>query len=104
MKTGEAIRKGQRYRAREESEVLYNTSWSAPFTGGGMGTIPAGTILIVDHDPVVGATGVSLVPEAYGAIEEILVPRDERTNPKYGDYRVILTFEELDRLCDLVPS
>jgi hypothetical protein len=38
------------YEVTEDLQVNYLTSWAAPFTGGGTGTLKSGERVIVDYD------------------------------------------------------
>lgn len=75
------VRKGQRFRVRKDLATNVLTMWKAPFTAGVPCTLPAGTILIADHDQIRTAPGFACVPEAYEDLEPVLVPAEDRTIP-----------------------
>lgn len=98
------IRKGQRFRTRVDTEVNYLTHWMAPFTGGGKGILPAGTILTVTLDPPPGVKGAGCDPENREAIEAILIPEAERSAPKYGGFTIVVAQDWLRNQCDAVEQ
>jgi hypothetical protein len=104
MGNGKKIKKGQRYRTRADMEVLFCTSWFAPFTGGGRGNLLAGTVLVIDDDPMPQATGVACVPENYVEVEQYLVPEEDRKAERYSNFYLVLKFERLEEECDLLPA
>jgi len=102
LSDGKNIKKGQRYRTRADMEVLFCTTWRAPFTGGGRGTLRGGTVLIIDHDPPPHATGAACTPENYDEVEQYLVPEEDRNADKYGNFYLVLNFAILEEECDLL--
>src|SRR5205085_380476 len=80
------VRAGDRFVTTHGVATSGLTSWLTPFTGSFETVIPAGTVLLTDHDAVSSAPGFSLVPERYAEIEVALVPEEDRSNPKYGGY------------------
>ena len=80
-------RKGDIYEAIDDLEVDYLTSWFAPYTGGGRGTLMRGERIVVDSDPSDPTPlGVYAKPENYKEVEMRIVPEDERTHYKYGGF------------------
>ncbi|HVT07515.1 MAG TPA: hypothetical protein VHO67_08660 [Polyangia bacterium] len=88
--------KGQRYRAKSDLDVRGIISYSAPFTGGFRGTLPAGATLTVEDDPPSFARGVYLRPDDYRRFESLFVSADERGAHNYSGYAVVVTFEDLE--------
>ncbi len=82
------LREGDRLELVEDSEVLYGIAYSAPASGGGLGRLPAGTVFVVDYEPVEEAVGFSCIPEDYAGVEQMLIPEHEREFPRYGGYSV----------------
>ena len=96
-------KKGDVYEASEDVEVNYLSSWSAPFTGSGMGKLKNGERVIVDHDilhprPV----AVYARPIEYAAVEERMVPASDRANVKYAGFHLYLRTADLSRHFRLV--
>ena len=83
-------------------EVLYLTHWYAPFTGGGTGVLPAGTVFVVEDDPRPTATAVACKPENTSAIEALLVPEKERSDKKYGGFHLSMKLDVIGSQCDAV--
>jgi hypothetical protein len=94
-------RKGQRYRTREEMDVLYVTRWTTSFTGGGKGSLPAGTMLTVAEDPAPGATAARCDPDNAAQLEPALVPESERTDEKYAGFSLTVGMDLLRDRCEL---
>jgi hypothetical protein len=69
--------------------------WKAPFTSGAPCTLPAGTILIADHDQIRTAPGFACVPEAYEELEPVLAPPEDRAHPKYNGYYLVLLADKI---------
>jgi hypothetical protein len=57
------FRKGDRFEATSDVPATCLVIHAAPFTDGFETTIPRGTILVVSHDLVGGATAVACQPE-----------------------------------------
>lgn len=89
------IRKGDVFVAREAVEATGLTHWRAPFTGGFECTIPAGTVLVADHDQVEGAQGIGLRPSAYEEMERLLVPERDCAAEKYDGYTLVVLLTEI---------
>jgi hypothetical protein len=95
------VRKGQRYRTREELEVLYVTHWKTAFKGGGKGRIPAGTMLTVVEDPAEGSASAACIADNSAELETTLVPEHERTDDKYDGFSLTIDIETLRDRCEL---
>jgi hypothetical protein len=95
------VRKGQRFRTREDLEVLYVTRWKTSFTGGGKGRLPAGTLLTVNEDPPAGATAASCDPDNAAQLEPTLVPQAERIDEKYAGFSLTIDVDVLRDRCEL---
>jgi hypothetical protein len=98
------VRKGQRYRTRDDMSILYLTHWNTPFTGGGKGVLPSGTMVTVAADPPAGATAVYCDPDGGRDLERALVPESERSDAKYAGFSLAIDLEALRKRCDLVVS
>ena len=95
------IRKGQRYRAKEDIGVLAVTQWRAPYTGGARILLPQGEIVVIVDDPQQSATGVGCRPEKYDDILPLL-PEHERGGPQFAGYILVIPFEVLSASFDFL--
>ena len=96
-------KKGDTYEATEELQVSYLTSWSAPFTGGGVGTLKKGERVIVEHDMILPRpVAVYAKPIDYATAEERMVPESDRANIKYAGFYLCLKTADLARNFRLV--
>jgi hypothetical protein len=96
-------KKGDVYEATEDLQVGYLTSWAAPFTGGGTGTLKSGERVIVDDDVLLARpVGVYARPIDYAAVEERMVPESDRANRKYAGFCLSLKTADLSRNFRLV--
>src|SRR5271154_2303601 len=83
---------GEIYEAIDDTPVRYLTHWSAPFTGGGDGTLPKGTKVQVQvNDFMPEPIGVYAQPLDRDVIERVLVPEAERKNPKYNGFSLSIS-------------
>jgi hypothetical protein len=94
--TGKAMfRKGDRFEAMSDVRATCLLIHAAPFTDGFETTIPRGTILVVSHDLVDGATSVACQPEEYRRFEKLLVPWRMRARFwSYREYQLIIDVAE----------
>ncbi|MBL9198923.1 MAG: hypothetical protein JNL39_00395 [Opitutaceae bacterium] len=96
-------RKGDVYEALEDVVVSYLTSWSAPYTGGGEGTLIKGDQVTVDTDPASDrAISTYAVAVDYAALEKRLVPATDRSEPKYSGFYFSLRTVDLNQKFKLV--
>jgi hypothetical protein len=96
---------GEVFEALGPVTISYIVHYRAPYSGGGQGTLPAGTRLRVsvqagDPEPV----GVYAIPVEEGKLEELLVPAEERLSSKYDGYHLFLHVAQLNREFKLVPE
>ena len=89
------MKKGDRFVTTEETPAHCLTVWGAPYTGGFRCVIPKGTVLVVAHEPVTGASGFTVVPEEYERMEEMLVPEEDRKSREYGGYYFVFNHDEV---------
>ena len=98
-------RKDDLYEATQDVEIHYLTSWSAPYTGGGVATLKQGERIIVQgasSDPK--PLSVSAMPERYKELEVRMVPEDDRTNIKYGGFYLSVRTLDLNTKFRLVAE
>jgi len=78
------------YEAKADVEVKYMTSYRAPFTGGGICTLPKGTLIeishIYDERPII----IYAKPIEYEAMEAHIIPEEERNSQKFAGYNVVI--------------
>jgi hypothetical protein len=98
-------KKGDIYEALEDQTVGYLTSYKAPYTGGGDGTLlkceqiwiwtaPAG------EKPLAG----SALPIEYEKMEERIIPKEERENLKYTGFQFVIPTVVLNSKFKLVGT
>jgi hypothetical protein len=95
-------KKGDTYEATEDLQVSYLISWSAPFTGGGVGTIKKGERVIVEHDMILPRPMTVYAKPIDYATEERMVPESDRANIKYAGFYLCLRTADLARNSRLV--
>lgn len=90
-------RKGNLYESNCDQAVLYMTAWSAPYTGGGEAVLFKGERIWIDNEPR-GGTAISTyaIPVEYSKLEERMVPKAERENPRYDGFRLHLKTVDLN--------
>ena len=82
-------------RALKDYEVLYLTTFSAPTTSGGTGLLPAGELIcVVGYRK--GFPAATCMPLRYDALQESIVPENERLDAKYGGYYFVIKLDDLD--------
>jgi hypothetical protein len=92
------IRTGDRYRTLRDFSTHGLIHWAgAPATSGFDCIIPEGTILIVRNDPPPQATAVYELPEDAEEFERANVPAEDRTDPQYGGYSLVMMFKDMGR-------
>jgi hypothetical protein len=96
------IREGQCFRALRDVEVAALTHWDAPFTGGGHGVLPAGSIVRVAYDPPATATAIGCSVEHADRLEARFVAEVDRAHPKYAGYSLSIMRDMLRR--DFEPA
>lgn len=89
---------GDAYQAVRDAEVHYTTYWRAPFTGGGLSTLPTGTEVRVvvdpdDPEPLVVEVTVLGRPN----LEVEMVPESVRVAEKYNGFSVSIYTAVLNR-------
>jgi hypothetical protein len=85
------------YEATRDVEVSYLTSWSAPFTGGGSGTLKKGERVIINYEPLPRPIAANAKAINYTHGEEGMVPESDRANKKYSGFYLVLKTLELTR-------
>lgn len=99
-----SVRQGDRFEATRDIKKHGLSQWRAPFTGSFETTIPKGTVLVADVDPVPSARGFYCVPERYTELEPTLVPDDTRLADKYSGYRFVFSLFDVDNDLRRLPG
>jgi len=93
--------------AIDDLPVSVVTHWEAPFTGSASAVLPRATRVEVIDDPVPHAVGFGARPLDLAALEPILVPAEDRAQPKYDSYSLTLLKRDvgphLRRIAPLTP-
>jgi hypothetical protein len=91
------VKKGERFLAVSDIETIGGVHFHAPITGGFKCTIPKGTVLIAYDESTPEAGGFGCLPENEKQFEESFVPREDRDNPKYAGYSLVIGFDEIGK-------
>lgn len=83
-------KKGDVFEATRDVEVRYLTSWSAPSTGGGSGTLKKGERVIINFEPLPRPIAANATAINYSHVEEGMVPESDRSNKKYAGFYLAL--------------
>jgi hypothetical protein len=89
------IKRGQIYRAFEDVPMIGLVLLNAAASGGFYCSIPKGTRIVIDSDPLFFSKGTYVLPLNYKELEEKLVPLEERQFFKYRGYVLSLNFKNL---------
>lgn len=92
------VKKGDRFIALEDIKTLGTSHWFKPYTGDFPTVIPKGTILVADYDQLEGMPGFGVIPEDYKAMEEKLVPKEIRSQEKYGNYSFSFIVSDIGKI------
>jgi hypothetical protein len=95
-------KKGDVYEATRDLKVNYLTSWSAPFTGGGSGTLKKGERVIINYEPLPRPIAANAKAINYTHVEKEMVPESDRSNKKYAGFYLVLKTMDLSRDFKLV--
>src|SRR5215212_9784694 len=95
---------GQRFRSLDNISVRGLIHLRAPATGSFAGTLPRGEVVVVDLEPPAHATAVSVRPLRYCELELSLVPSEDRADPKYASYSLVIPLELLLKGFEPVPG
>jgi hypothetical protein len=95
-------KKGDVFEATKDVEVRYLTSWLAPSTGGGSGTLKKGERVIINFEPLPRPIAANATAINYSHVEEGMVPESDRSNKKYAGFYLVLKTLELSRDFKLV--
>lgn len=80
-------RKGDVYESVKDQIVTYLTAWCAPFTGSGEAILLKGERVWINSDATdEKPIGAYALPVEREKLEERMVTREDRENPKYGGF------------------
>ena len=97
-------RQGDVYEAMEDLQVHYLTSWQAPFTGGGKGTMRRGEQVVVRYLVHPQPIAVGAHPMNYHEVEARLVPETDRRDERYGGFYLSISTADLNAKFRLVQE
>jgi hypothetical protein len=80
-------KEGDLYESKFDQEIEFLTSWSAPFTGGGNGTLYKGEQIWIYSGPLEEKPiGSYALPVKYTELEKRMVSESDRNTPNYGNF------------------
>ena len=96
-------KKGNIYESLEDQTVGYLTSYKAPYTGGGDGTLLKGEQIWIWTDPA-GEKPLAggALPIEYEKMEERIVSKEERESSKYAGFQFVIPIVDLNSKFKLV--
>ncbi len=96
-------RNNEEFEAVHEVQVAYLIDWRAPYSTGGKGMLPKGTrIRVAVHEFDLEPVGIQAVAVDEKAVEQLLIPEDDRNSTKYGGYCLSLSVAQLNKEFRLV--
>jgi len=95
------VHAGQTWESTRALQVKALVHYRAPFTGDCDCVLPAGTAVVIHHDPRPGASVAACHPELYSELEELLIPKEDRTDEKYDGYTLTIDLSLFDRALQL---
>jgi hypothetical protein len=96
---------GDVYESLVDQEVAFMTGWIAPVTGGGKGMLLVGERMRISADPVdEKPIGICARPLEYEKLEARMVSKEDRTNPKYGGFSLLVKTVDLIKNFKLVEN
>lgn len=97
-------RQGDLYESILDQEIDFMTSWSAPFTGSGQGTLLKGERIWIPEEVEEKSTGAYAVPVDYSILEQRMIPEMDRKADKYGGFYFIVRTVDLYEKYKLVET
>lgn len=96
---------GDVYESLIDQEVLYMTGWLAPVTSGGKGMLLKGERVQISADSVdEKPIGVPARPLEYEKVEARMVSKEDRSNPKYAGFNILVKTVDLNKDFRLVEN
>jgi hypothetical protein len=93
-----APRNDDLYECLLDTPVEFVTHWRAPYTGGGTGTLPKGTkVRILVDSAVYRPAAYYARPVDAETLSLVLIPHEERANPKFDGFSLVLTLDDLEK-------
>ena len=98
-------RKGDVYESLKDQTVSYLIGWHGPFTTGGAATLLKGERVWINSDATdEKPIGTHALPIEREKLEERMVPREDRDDPKYGGFYLFFKTVELNENFKLVKT
>jgi len=98
-------RKGDVYESLKDQTVSYLIGWLGPFTTGGEATLMEGERVWINSDATdEKPIGTYALPIEREQLEERMVPREDRANPKYGGFYFFIKTVQLNEDFKLVET
>lgn len=97
-------RQGDHYIAKHEQLIHYLTAWKAPYTGGGETLLYKGETIWLEDDPGERPLAVYALPLDYSALEQRMVPQQERQARRYAGFYFCIKTLDLARHFSLVSG
>lgn len=98
-------RKGDVYESVKDQTVSYLIGWRGPFTTGGEATLLKGERVWINSDATdEKPIGTRALPIEREKLEERMVPREDRDDPKYGGFCLFFKTVELSENFKLVET
>ena len=96
---------GDVYESLTDQEVAFMTAWCAPVSSGGKGTLLKGEQVRINAEPVdQKPIGVYALPLEYEKMEVRMVSKEDRKNPKYGGFSLLIKTVDLIKNFELIES
>lgn len=97
--------KGDLYESKQDQTVAYMTAWAAPVTGGGEALLRKGERIRVHDVPrYEKSLGTYAVAAEYEELEQRMIPREVREDPRYGGFYFYFGTVDLNRDFKLVQT
>lgn len=98
-------KKGDLYESKIDQNIDFMTHWSAPFTGGGNGTLHKGEQIWVNGEPNGDKPiGTYVLPVKYIELEKRMVPEKDRNASDYGNFYFYFNTVSLNENFNLIQT
>lgn len=91
------VQKGDKFITVKELPARCIVHWRAPVTSGFECVIPAGTILMAEHESAPISTAFDCAPVNAAELESALVPEQDLTAEKYAGYSFVLPYTHIGK-------
>ena len=98
-------KEGDLYESKFDQEIEFLTAWSAPFTGGGNGTLLKGEQIWINSGPLEAKPiGSYALPVKYTELEKRMVSESDRNTPNYGNFYFHFDTKTLNENFNLIKT